>query len=219
MHALYEFVAGPLAWAAFVLFFGGMIYRLIRLLVMVRTSEPFIFSYMSWKYSFRSLIHWLTPFGTVRWRTMPVLTIVTFAFHISLLVTPVFLLSHIVLVDEAWGLTWWALPDTVADWMCVVVIGGCIFFAVRRCTQPEVRFVTDGSDYFILALTAAPFITGFVAYHQWTDGAWMTILHMVSGELLLAVLPFTRLSHMLLGWLTRAYMGSEFGGVRHARDW
>ncbi len=219
MHALYQFVAGPMAWVAFVLFFGGMIYRLIRLLVMARKSEPFIFSYMSWRYSLRSIFHWLIPFGTVRWRTLPVLTVVTFAFHIGLLLTPILLLSHIVLWDEAWGLTWWALPDTVADVMSAIVIGCCIFFAVRRFTQPEVRFVTDSSDYLILALTAAPFVTGFLAYHQWTEGAWMTLLHMFSGELLLAVLPFTRLSHMVFAWLTRAYMGSEFGGVRHARDW
>ncbi|MCP3952439.1 MAG: nitrate reductase, partial [Desulfobacterales bacterium] len=25
--------------------------------------------------------------------------------------------------------------------------------------------------------------------------------------------------HMLFAPFTRAYMGSEFGGVRHARDW
>ncbi len=219
MHALYQFVAGPLAWAAFIVFLGGLLYRLIRLLILVRNREPFISSYMSWRYGLRSIVHWLTPFGTVRWRTMPVLTVVTFVFHLFLLITPIFLLSHIVLWDEAWGLTWWALPDVLADIMCAIVIACCVFFAVRRSTQPEVRFVTDSSDYLILLLTAAPFLTGFVAYHQWTEGAWMTILHMFSGELMLALLPFTRLGHMLLGWLTRAYMGSEFGGVRHARDW
>jgi nitrate reductase gamma subunit len=219
MHSLYNFVAGPLAWAAFILFFGGLLFQLIRLLLQVRSREPFISSYMSWHYSLRSILHWIIPFGTVRWRTRPVLTVVTFVFHLSLFLTPIFLLSHIVLWDETWGLTWWALPDALADIMCAVVIACCVFFGVRRWKQPEVRFVTDSSDYFILVLTVAPFVTGFLAYHQWTEGAWMTILHIFSGELLLAVIPFTRLSHMLLAWLTRSYMGSEFGGVRHARDW
>jgi hypothetical protein len=36
---------------------------------------------------------------------------------------------------------------------------------------------------------------------------------------MLAVIPFTRLVHMVFAPLTRAYMGSEFGGVRHAQDW
>ncbi len=36
---------------------------------------------------------------------------------------------------------------------------------------------------------------------------------------MLVAIPFTRLSHMLFAPLTRAYMGSEFGGIRHAKDW
>ena len=47
----------------------------------------------------------------------------------------------------------------------------------------------------------------------------MMILHIVSGEIMLVAIPFTRLSHMLFSPFTRAYMGSEFGGIRHARDW
>ncbi|MBR9982245.1 MAG: nitrate reductase [Desulfatitalea sp.] len=219
MHAFYQLVAGPLTWAAFVIFLAGLTFRLVQMVLLARKSEPFIFSYMSLKYSLRSIAHWIVPFATLRWRTSPVMTIVTFAFHICLVATPLFLLSHIVLWDEAWRIKWWALPDSVADVMTVIVIAGCLFFAIRRVIRPEVRFLTDGSDYLLLALTAAPFVTGLMAYHQWTQGPWMTIAHMLSGQLLLVAIPFTRLRHMLLGWLTRAYMGSEFGGVRRARDY
>jgi len=45
------------------------------------------------------------------------------------------------------------------------------------------------------------------------------ILHILSGEIMLMAIPFTRLSHMLFFWFTRAYMGCEFGLVRNARDW
>ncbi|MGD9185104.1 MAG: nitrate reductase, partial [Desulfobacterales bacterium] len=96
---------------------------------------------------------------------------------------------------------------------------GCVFFLVRRLTQPEVKFVTSASDFVILTIVAAPFITGFIAYHQWIDYPVMMVLHVVAGEVLLVAMPFTRLSHMLLSPFTRAYMGSEFGKVRHARDW
>jgi nitrate reductase gamma subunit len=219
MTGLYAFVAGPLAWAAFLIFFGGLGYRLLSMLRQVRQSEPFIFSYMSLRYSLRSILHWLIPFFAMGWRRNPILTGVTFIFHISLIAAPVFIVSHVVLWDEAWNLSWWTLPDTVVDVMTIVVVAACLFFALRRVLRPEVRFVSDASDYLLLALTAAPFVTGFLAYHQWPAGPWMTIAHMVSGELLLALIPFTRLRHMLSGWLTRAYIGSEFGAVRHARDW
>jgi nitrate reductase gamma subunit len=218
MHAIYSLVAGPLAWAAFVLFFGGILFRLIQLLILVSKTEKFIFSYMSFKYSLRSIVRWMVPFATVNWRNHPVLTVVTFVFHLCLLITPIFLLSHMVLLDESWSLSWWTLPDAVADIMTVLVIMSCIFFLIRRASQPEVQFVTDWTDYCILAIVAAPFVTGFLAYHHFAV-QWMTILHMFCGEVMLAAIPFTRLSHMIFSPLTRAYMGSEFGKVRNARDW
>lgn len=219
MYSFYNFVSGPLAWVAFILFIGGSIYRIASILKLVAQKERFIFSYMSWRYSLRSIFHWIVPFATVNWRRQPVLTVVTFAFHICLIVTPLFLLSHVILWDEAFDISWWTLPDTVADVMTIIVILGAVYFLVRRLSLPEVKFVTSTSDFVILAIVAAPFVTGFLAYHQWFAYPLMMGLHVLAGDIMLAAIPFTRLSHMLFSPFTRAYMGSEFGKVRHARDW
>jgi len=219
MHAIYDFVSGPLAWLAFIVFIGGSLYRLADMIRLVIKKERFIFSYMSLKHSLRSILHWLIPFGTKGWKSNPVLTVVTFVFHIFLIGVPVFLLSHIVLWDESWDLSWVSLPDSIADIGTIIVIACCIFFLIRRILSPEVRFVTSFSDYIILTLVAAPFITGFLAYHQWVGTQLIGILHIISGEIMLMIIPFTRLSHMLFSPFTRAYMGSEFGGVRCSKDW
>ena len=219
MHSLYNIVSGPLVWLAFAIFIGGSIYRLISLIVLVHKKEPFIYSYMSLKYGLRSILRWSTPFATENMRKHPALTIVAFAFHICLILTPIFLLAHVTLVDESWNLSWWTLPDGAAEIMALIVIAGCAFFLVRRLVNPEVQYVTSASDFIILAIVASPFITGVVAYYQWFGYQFFMILHILSGEIMLAAIPFTRLSHMFFAPLTRAYMGSEFGGVRHARDW
>lgn len=219
MHGIYDFVSGPLAWAAFIVFIAGSLYRLIELIHLVNKKERFIYSYMSWKYGLRSILQWMIPMGTEGWKSNATLTIVTFVFHICLILVPVLLLSHIILWDESWNISWWSLPDSVADIMCLVVIAACIFFLIRRITSPEVRFVTSASDYVILAIVAAPFITGFFAYHQWFGYQVFVILHIISGEIMLMAIPLTRLSHMLYTPFTRAYMGSEFGGVRNSKDW
>jgi nitrate reductase gamma subunit len=219
MLDVYLFVSGPLLWLAFIVFIGGSLYRLISLLVVVHRKERFIYSYMSWKYSLRSILRWSTPFATVNMRRHPGMTVVAFAFHICLLLTPLFLLAHIVLIEEAWNLSWWSLPDGLADAMTLIVIAGCIFFFVRRLTNPEVQYVTSASDFILLAIVIAPFVTGFLAYYQWFGYKFFVIIHILAGEIMLVAIPFTRLSHMLTAPLTRAYMGSEFGGVRHARDW
>ena len=219
MHDLYGWLTGPLAWAAFIVFIGGCCYRLAAMLLMVRSRENFIFSYMSWKYSLRSILHWIVPFAATNWKKHPVLTVVTFAFHACLFLTPFFLMAHVILWDEAWHIGWWTLPDRLADIMTLIVVGACVFYLIRRISLPEVQYVTDASDYLILIMVAAPFVTGYVAYHQWLNYPLFLNLHILSGEILLAAIPFTRLSHMLFSPFTRAYMGSEFGAVRHAKDW
>jgi nitrate reductase gamma subunit len=219
MHALYDFVCGPLVWVAFGLFIGGSLYRLVQLVGLARRKEKFIFSYFSLRYSLRSIARWLTPFATASMRIHPVMTVVMFAFHICLLLAPVFLLAHIILLEEAWDIQWWALPDLAADAMTLIVVASCVFFLLRRLTQPEVQYVTSASDYVILSIVAAPFVTGFYCSLGLPGYQVMVIAHVLSGEVMLAAVPFTRLIHMVFAPLTRGYTGSEFGGVRQARDW
>jgi nitrate reductase gamma subunit len=219
MHALYQFVCGPLAWAAFGLFIGGCLFRLLQLVILASQKERSLFSYFNLKYSLRSILHWIVPFGSVNMRKNPTMTVVTFAFHICLLLVPVFLLAHVVLWEEAWGVQWWTLPDGVADVMTLIVVAACLYFLVRRLSRPEVKYVTSASDFMILAMVAAPFITGFYCRLHLPGYETMVIAHILSGELMLAAIPFTRLVHMVYAVFTRSYTGSEFGAIRHARDW
>jgi nitrate reductase gamma subunit len=219
MYTLYALVTGPLAWVAFIVCIGGILVRLIHLAVLASRRDPMVYAHFHPGYAARSLFHWLVPFNTTNMRRHPWMTIVAFAFHISVLVVPVFLLAHIVLVQNAWNISWWFLPDTVADVLSVVVVGGCVFFAVRRMVRPEVRDVSTVWDYLLVLAVAAPFVTGFWAQHQWPGFITMGIVHMISGELLLVLIPFTRLAHMIFFAFMRGYLGAEFGAVRHARDW
>lgn len=219
MDALYRFLIGPLAWVSFTVFIAGSLYRLLHMGFLVRRKENFIFSVMSLKYSLRSIFHWMTPFATVNMRRHPVMTLAAFAFHICLFLTPIFLVAHGVLWEYGFNVRLWGLPGGLADIMTLVVVAGCIFFLCRRLKLPEVRYLTTPSDYVLLIIVALPFLTGFVAYHQWADYRLCMTLHVLTGEIMLMAIPFTRLSHMLFAPFTRAYMGSEFGGVRHAQDW
>ncbi len=215
----YQLVSGPLVWVAFFVFIVGSIFKVFQMFLLINKKEKFIYTYMSLKYSLRSIIHWIIPFATVNWRKHPVLTIITFTFHTCLLITPTFLLAHAVLWKNAWDVRWWTLPESLADVMTLMVIIGCVLFLIRRLTIKEVRYLSSASDYVLLAIVAAPFITGFLSYHQVGNYRVMIILHIVSGLLMLMAMPFTRLIHMLFSVFTRAYMGSEFGNVRHAKDW
>jgi nitrate reductase gamma subunit len=82
-----------------------------------------------------------------------------------------------------------------------------------------VRLVTSPSDYVLVALVLAPFVTGLMAYYQLFNYQIIVIIHMWTGAVWMAMIPFTRIAHMLFFPLTRAYMGCEFGSVRGTRDW
>jgi hypothetical protein len=70
-----------------------------------------------------------------------------------------------------------------------------------------------------MLIAAAPFITGFLAYHQWGPYKAILIIHILCGEIMLIAIPFTKLSHMILFFLTRAHIGSEMGQRREAKTW
>ena len=219
MHNIYTFLTGPMVWIAVFVFIGGSLYKLISMYNLAKSKEPVILEYMSLKYGLRSIIRWSIPFATTNMRIKPILTTVTFIFHYCLVLLPIFLSAHIVLFEQAWDIRIISLPDCTADIMTIIVIAACVFFAFRRITQKEVSYLTTPSDFFILLIVAMPFISGFLAYHQVGNYLFFINLHIFSGEIMLIAIPFTRLSHMIFAPFTRAYIGSEFGGVRHAKDW
>lgn len=219
MHQIYGFVVGPLAWIAFTVFIVGSIWKIYTMYRSAKTRDGQVLAYMNARYALRSIIHWSVPFWPVNSRRHPVMTVVTFLFHLSLLLTPIFLMAHVLLWDYYHGISFWSLPDGLADTLTVIVILACLFFAGRRLFLRQVRYVTSAMDWVVLLIVFLPFITGFLAFHQIGPYKIMIVLHIITGEIMLMAIPFTRLSHMLLAPFSRGYIGSEFGGVRHAKDW
>lgn len=213
---MYEFISGPLMWVAFFVFVGGSCFKLGWFFWLAKQDKA-VFPRMGLKYSLLSFWTWILNFFKTNFKKRPFLTLITVIFHLCFLVTPIFLYSHIVLWYQAWDITWWALPDKIADIMAAIVIVCCLFFLFRRLFLKEVNYVTSFSDYVLIVLVIAPFITGLVTYHQWFLYEPMLIAHILSGQLFLMVLPFSRLGHMLFILFTQAYMGSEFEAVRIAK--
>ena len=214
MGAIYEFVSGPLALISFAVFFVGIIYRIIwyvkgldwRLDRVAYSTQRSL----GIKGAIRSLFHWLLPLNRTT-ANHPIFMGATYLFHLCLIIAPIFLVAHVVLIEESWNVSWITIPDPIADYMTMVVIAAGIFFLMRRFTNPDVKIITDGSDYLVLAIALAPFITGILAYHQIFDNQLMTILHILAGEIMLVAIPFTKLSHFVLFFCSRIQLGMDYG--------
>lgn len=212
---MYAFVTGPLAWLSFIVFFAGIIYRIIWYFrgLSWQLDRVAYKEYMSYgiKGALRSIVAWLIPFGTHSWRFYPFFTIGVFTFHIGLLFTPLFIYGHNVLLQERFGFSLWSMPAGMADLMAGAVIVAALFIILRRNALPEVRIITKPYDYLVIAIAAAPFVTGLLAHYQVGNYNFWLITHILSGEIMLVSIPLTKLSHFIGFFLSRAQIGMDYG--------
>lgn len=212
----YSFVEGPLLWVAFLTFIIGSLLRAALFVSVSRKRDKVIYQHLSWKYVFATIGRWLLPLNKDVLKN-PVFTISGYIFHICLIVVPIWFSGHITLWQESrleWS--WSAIPDGLADWMTIVFVGIALFFLLRRIISADIRLLSTFSDYFLLVVTALPFLSGYFVTHGTLDGIGflgdnMQVIHMLTGELMLILIPFTKLSHYILFFFSRGAAGIEFG--------
>jgi nitrate reductase gamma subunit len=192
---------------------------MIFLFRLSRKKDSVFYNHASLRWGLKSILHWILPWASASMRKQPFFTLMVFSFHLTLLAVPLFLDAHNIMWDEAFGLSLWSIPDLLADAMTIILIASAVFLIIRRIRRAEVRILTSAWDYALLILTTAPFITGFLAYHQWGPYETLLILHILLAQALLILIPFTKLSHMILFFFTRAFIGFEMGSRRGARSW
>ncbi len=212
---MYQLITGPLLWLSFGIFFIGVIVRVVRYIrglswQMDRVTYRVNVSY-GIRGALRSIFFWLFPFGTRGWRAKPGMTILFFVFHIGLIITPIFLMAHNIILKERWGISWFTLPGAVADLLVIAVMVCVVFFILRRIAFPEVRILTTPYDYLLLAIAVAPFVTGFFASHQVPGYKFWFMAHIICGEIMLIAIPFTKLSHAVMFFLSRGQLGMDYG--------
>ncbi len=213
---LYSMAQGPLLWISFLTFIIGSLLRVILYINLSRKKDKITHQHFSLKYIVASLFRWILPINKSVAKN-PVFTILGYIFHICLIVVPIWFVGHISLWEESrFGWTWTALPDEWADWMTLTFLAIAVFFLLRRIFSKDIRQISTFSDYFLLIVTALPFMTGYFLSHGTLDGVpffgdYMELIHMLSGELMLILIPFTKLSHFILFLFSRGATAIEFG--------
>ena len=216
---MYEFLIGPGLWITLIVFLGGSIARVVFFLILSRAKDRVLYNHIGLRWGLRSIFHWIIPFASVSMRRQPVFTLAVFSFHISFFAVLFFLSAHDMLWDAVFGLSFWHIPDLLADIMTVILICSGLFLIVRRVARSEVRILSSAWDYILLIIVLLPFITGFMAFHQWGPYELVFTLHVLFGEILLVLIPFSKLSHGIFFFFTRAFMGFDMGSRRGARSW
>ena len=223
-----NFVEGQLVSIAFIVFVLGLIYQGIQFFKLTKKKEWALpplpvnttVGVKSKKKMGREWIaHGLRALKGTLWEIDPLLVVVTSIFHIFLIGTPLFLLGHNILLDQSWGLSLFSLPESLSDVLTVIILICGVYFLGRRLFLARVRAISSIYDYIMLIIAIAPFLTGFLAYHQWGAYRIVIFLHILSGEIMLITIPFTKLGHMLFFFLYRFFIGNEYSFVRGSRTW
>jgi Nitrate reductase gamma subunit len=187
-----------------VLYFKGLNWRLERVAYrphMARGMQGGLYS----------IGRWLIPFGTCGWRAQPFMTTCFFLLHFGAVLVPLFLTGHNELLSMKFGFSLPSLPQGVADVLTIGTLVGLALITLRRIALAKVRILTTAYDYFILLLVAVPFVTGFVARLGTANYDTWLLVHILSGQLMLILAPFTKLSHIALYFASRWQIGADFG--------
>ena len=197
---MYEFLTGPMLWAAFLIFVIGLARRVV---LYIRGLD--------WRLE-------RVAYGPGRkigmkthsWRRQPYFTIAFFLFHIGVVIVPLFLAGHMVIMQERFGFSLPSLPMWFSDAFTVLAIVGAFMMILRRVALPEVRFLTTLGDWGILLLVLFVLVAGFLARMQAPGYESWLLWHIFAAELVLILAPFTKLSHIVLYFMSRGQLGMDY---------
>lgn len=205
---LLELARGPgLALSVIVLVLGlaWRLYRIFRRPARIDYSEPRRRDLAAG--GLRAIFTKMLPPKGVRIRGAQMAN--AYAYHIALALIAFGFAPHIAFIARYLGLAWPALPDAVTYIATAVAILGLIYALMTRLTDGVQRLLSSFDDYFSWAVTMAPLVTGMALLPQPAPPAWIA-LHLLSLELLLVWLPFGKLAHAALVFVSRWRTGADF---------
>jgi hypothetical protein len=223
---MYELVRGPLVWVSLIVFVLGTVFQVCRFFSLSRKAgisphvplRPLKKDLPKW-YSPGRLVDFFKRAGNTILSIHPVTIVVSTVFHVLLVFVPLFLLGHNELIELALGFSLPSVSEHTSDLLTSIILLCCVFFLYRRLFLARVRSITTFYDYLVLALATVPFLSGFLAYHQFYDYRTVMIIHMLSGELMIMAIPFTKLTHMIFFFLNRFLVVGEHTLGKGSRSW
>ena len=208
---LLTWVRGPGLNIAIGLFILGMLWRLVEIYTLGRKQDLAPARSASGASGWHTIARRsLPPHGMLK--RSPISYIGGYIFHVGLFIVVFLFAPHIKLVDSLLGLSWPGLPSQVIDAVTVVTLATMLLVLFDRINNPVKRNLSTVGDYAAWALTFLPLLTGFLAVkHLLLPYTTMLALHILSVELLLVALPFTKLIHVFTLFASRWYNGDISG--------
>jgi len=201
MEAWLTFARGPLLQLSFAILALGVLRQLALTLCELvlawrRAGDQFI----PVRLLFRRSLGWILPVNALRGTRIPY-TLASLVFHAGVLVVPLFLSGHVQLIRSGLGIGWPGLPAAAADTLTLGALAALAALAFLRFLDRASRVLSGFQDWFLLGLCGLVFLSGYAVAHPAANPLPFPatyLVHLLSAELLLVLLPFTKLTHALL---------------------
>ena len=134
-----------------------------------------------------------------------------YVMHIGLFAVVFLFVPHIMFFEGFLGFDWPGLPNSMIFFFGVAAVVSGIALLVRRITNPVLRLISNFDDYFSWLVTILPIVTGLMMPVR-LGFRFETLLavHILSVVLLMIWLPFGKLGHTFLVFITRGTTGMVF---------
>jgi nitrate reductase gamma subunit len=208
---LLEFARGPAMQVAIYVFIAGSLWRVLGVLLLQRKAD----------YSAPRNGGGLTAAVKGIWQrsfTAPAFKKQTrysktlgYAMHIGLFMVIFLFVPHIVFFKDILGFGWIGLPNNVIYFIGVFTVLSAIALLMKRMTHPVLKLISNFDDYFSWLITVMPLITGLLMpVRLGIRYEVLLAIHILSVAALLIWLPFGKLAHTYLVFITRGTTGQIF---------
>ena len=144
-----------------------------------------------------------------------------YGYHIALALVAFTFAPHIAFVQRYTAIRWPALPDPVTYIATGIAIIGLLIALINRLSDGVLRLLSNFDDYFSWVVTLLPLVTGMALIERpyypppvvaplLPTVPALLALHLLSLELLLVWLPFGKLAHAVLVFVSRWRTGADF---------
>lgn len=166
-----------------------MTFRLIAFAAAVHNRKRRGNDAIHWRHTAAIFVRALIPMHRLSIRR-PFYVVSRYGLHLGLVLMPLFIEAHNILFKIKYGFGMPTLPEALTDVLTLAVIVSALLLLLRRVGDRTVREKTSARDMGLILVALAPFVTGFMAYHQVPGYDFWVAAHMLSGEVMLVAAAF-----------------------------
>ena len=204
-------VRGPGFNIALVILVGGILLRLVEILVLGRKKD---FAQPKGNGVTQGIKTIFTRSVARKgmMKEAPVTYVAGYIFHLGFFIAFLFLGAHIALIKSLIGFGWFDLNKALIETAAALAVIAALALAYTRVTDPVRRALSGFQDYLVWLLSLMPLVLGYVAVNKlFGDPTLMMALHILSAEALMVAFPFTKLMHAVTFLMSRYYNGAIQG--------